>query len=118
MMRNEYDQSALFLRAILALGRRLRAARSPGTRTLPGLSVLGTLYRLGPLVATQLAAEEGLRPQSLTRMLAELERERLISRKQSSLDGRAVTITLTARGRNKLLDEIAERQSWVNAAMS
>jgi DNA-binding MarR family transcriptional regulator/catechol 2,3-dioxygenase-like lactoylglutathione lyase family enzyme len=118
MMRTSSDQAALFLRAVLALGRRLRASRSPRTQTLPGLGVLGTLYRLGPLVATQLAAEEGLRPQSLTRMLAELERNRLIRRKRSSSDGRAITITLTARGRNKLLDEIAERRSWLNAAMA
>jgi DNA-binding MarR family transcriptional regulator/catechol 2,3-dioxygenase-like lactoylglutathione lyase family enzyme len=117
-MKNSSDPVSSFLRGTLAVGRRLRAARSPGSRTLSGLGILGTLYRVGPVVATQLAAEEGLQPQSLTRLLAELEGDRLISRKRSDTDGRAVIITLTAKGQRKLLDEIAERRSWLEAAMA
>lgn len=112
------EQVSLFLRGILALGRRLRASRSPGSRTLSGLGILGTLFRVGPLVATQLAVEEGLRPQSLTRVLAELAADKLISRKPSDTDGRAILITLTEKGRRKLLDEIAERRTWLQAAMT
>ena len=78
----------------------------------------GTLYRLGPMFASQLAAEEGLQPQSLTRLLAELERKQLISRKRSETDGRAQTITLTALGRRRLLDEIGERRAWLKSAMA
>jgi DNA-binding MarR family transcriptional regulator/catechol 2,3-dioxygenase-like lactoylglutathione lyase family enzyme len=118
MQNISHDPVSLFLRGILGVGRRLRAARAPGSRTLAGLGILGTLYRVGPVVATQLAVEEGLQPQSLTRLLAELEGDRLISRKRSDTDGRAVIITLTAKGQRKLLDEIAERRAWLEAAMA
>jgi DNA-binding MarR family transcriptional regulator/uncharacterized glyoxalase superfamily protein PhnB len=114
----DYESTAQLLRSVLALGRRLRAARAPGTRALTGLTILGTLYRLGPMFASQLAAEEGLQPQSLTRLLAELERKQLISRKRSDNDGRAQTITLTALGRRRLLDEIGERRAWLKTAMA
>ena len=114
----DHESTAQLLRSVLALGRRLRAARAPGSRTLTGLAILGTLYRLGPLLASQLAAEEGLQPQSLTRLLAELERKKLIGRKRSTTDGRAQTITLTALGRRQLLDEIGERRAWLKTAMA
>jgi len=114
----DHESTAQLLRSVLALGRRLRAARAPGTRALTGLTILGTLYRLGPLLASQLAAEEGLQPQSLTRLLADLERRRLISRKRSETDGRAQVITLTALGRRRLLDEIGERRAWLKSAMA
>ena len=114
----DHESTAQLLRSVLALGRRLRAARAPGTRALTGLTILGTLYRLGPMLASQLAAEEGLQPQSLTRLLAELDRKQLISRKRSDTDGRAQTITLTALGRRRLLDEIGERRAWLKTAMA
>ena len=113
-----HESTAQLLRSVLALGRRLRAARAPGARTLTGLAILGTLYRVGPMPASQLAAEEGLQPQSLTRLLAALESRQLISRKRSEVDGRALTIALTARGRRQLLDEIGERRTWLKAAMA
>jgi DNA-binding MarR family transcriptional regulator/uncharacterized glyoxalase superfamily protein PhnB len=114
----DHESTAQLLRSVLALGRRLRAARAPGTRALTGLTILGTLYRLGPMFAAQLAAEEGLQPQSLTRLLAELERKQLISRRRSDTDGRAQTITLTVLGRRRLLDEIGERRAWLKTAMA
>lgn len=112
------ESTSQLLRAVLALGRRLRTARAPGSRTLSGLGILGTLYRVGPLLATQLAAEEGLQPQSLTRLLAELESSKLISRRRSKTDGRAYSIELTARGRRHLQDEIEARRAWLNNAVS
>jgi len=114
----DHESTAELLRSVLALGRRLRAARVPGTRALPGLTILGALYRLGPLLASQLAAEEGLQPQSLTRLLAALERRQLISRRRSESDGRAQVITLTALGRRRLLDAIGERRAWLKTAMN
>ena len=114
----DHESTAQLLRSVLALGRRLRAARAPGSRTLTGLAILGTLYRLGPMLASQLAVEEGLQPQSLTRLLAELEHKQLIRRKRSDTDGRAQTITLTALGRRRLLDEIGERRAWLKTAMA
>ena len=112
------DPVALFLRAILALGRRVRAERHAGALGLSSLGILGSLNRQGPLGATRLAREERLQPQSLTRLLAELEHSRLIIRKRSSVDRRAVTITITEKGRDALLDDIAARRAWLERAMA
>jgi len=114
----DHESTAQLLRSVLALGRRLRAARATNGRPPRGLTILGALYRRGPLLASQLAAEEQLQPQSLTRVLSELERDRLISRRRSEQDGRAQIITLTALGRSRLLEEIGARREWLKAAMA
>jgi DNA-binding MarR family transcriptional regulator len=112
------DPVALFLRSILALGRRVRAERPPGSLSLSGLGILGSLNRHGPLAATRLAIEERLQPQSLTRLVADLELLQLISRKRSERDRRAIIITITAKGRKVLLEDIAARRSWLDLAMT
>jgi DNA-binding MarR family transcriptional regulator len=112
------DPVALFLRSILALGRRVRAERPPGSLSLSGLGILGSLNRSGPLAATRLAIEERLQPQSLTRLIADLERLQLISRKRSANDRREIIITITAKGRRALLEDIAARRTWLEQAMA
>ncbi len=112
------DPVALFLRSILALGRRVRAERPPGSLSLSGLGILGSLNRQGPLAATRLAIEERLQPQSLTRLVADLERLRLINRKRSARDGRELIIAITAKGRRVLRADIAARRAWLEMAMT
>lgn len=106
------------LQAILALGRRLRSERPEGAVTLSAISLLGTLRRLGPMPATKLAAEERLQPQSLTRMVASLEKDGLIERQRSKDDRRAVTIALTEKGRSVLAEDLRSRLKWLQAAMA
>lgn len=106
------------VRAVLALGRRLRAERTQGSVTLAGLSLLGTLARRGPLLAMELAAAERLQPQSLTRLIAGLERDGLIARRRSEADGRALSIMITDAGRAVLAADIAAREAWLRTAMA
>jgi DNA-binding MarR family transcriptional regulator len=112
------DPVTQFLRSILALGRRVRAERPPGSLSLSGLGILGSLNRNGPLAATRLAIEERLQPQSLTRLVADLERLQLIGRKRSESDRRELIIALTAKGRKVLLEDLAARRSWLEMAMT
>jgi DNA-binding MarR family transcriptional regulator len=112
------DPVALFLRSILALGRRVRAERPPGSLSLSGLGILGSLNRNGPLAATRLAIEERLQPQSLTRLVADLERLQLISRKRSERDRRELIIAITAKGRRVLREDIEARRTWLEMAMA
>lgn len=117
-MAKTVDQEAfLLLRAVLALGRRLRAERPDGAVTLAAISLLGTLGRLGPMPAVQLAAEERLQPQSLTRIVAGLEREGLIERRKDPTDQRALIIELTNKGKTGLADDLRARQAWLSGAM-
>ncbi len=114
----ETDQSTLIVRSVLALVRRLRAERPPGSVKLAALSILSTLHRFGPMPGRRLAAEERLQPQSLTRLLGELETEGWIARTRSKIDRREISIQLTARGKRVLADDIRARRIWLEAAMN
>ncbi|CAM3523442.1 HTH marR-type domain-containing protein [Bordetella sputigena] len=117
-MAKDLDAEALsLLRAVLALGRRLRAERPDGAVTLAAISLLGTLSRLGPMPAVQLAAEERLQPQSLTRIIAGLERDELIERRKDPADQRALIIALTDKGKTVLANDLRARQAWLRDAM-
>ncbi|WP_459463618.1 MarR family winged helix-turn-helix transcriptional regulator [Rhizobium sp. No.120] len=117
-MIDDADQEALsLLRAVLALGRRLRGERPQGAVTLPAISLLGTLGRLGPMSAVRLATEERLQPQSLTRIVAALEGDGLIERRRDPADQRALIIALTDKGNAVLANDLRARQAWLSEAM-
>lgn len=112
------EQTTEIVRAVLALGRRLRAERPAGSVSLAALSILATLYRLGPVPAVRLAAEEQLQPQSLTRLLAALDRDGMILRTPGATDRRELTIHLTARGLAALSADIRARRQWLDGAIA
>jgi DNA-binding MarR family transcriptional regulator len=118
MAKSTNDPAALLLRSILALSRRLRAERPDTSLSLSSLGILGSLNRLGPLIATQLAAEERLQPQSLTRLVAALEQDGLITRKRSDVDRREIAIAITTKGRKMLLNDMAARHAWLETTMA
>ena len=105
-------------RGVASLARRLRAERLAHGISSSKLSVLGRLGRGGPLTATNLAAQERIQPQSLTRLLVDLEEQALITRRQDESDRRQLLIEITPRG-TELLDEDARRQAaWLARAIS
>ena len=114
----EDDQSALIVRGVLSLARRLRAARPPGSISLASISILSTLWRLGPMPAVKLAAEEGLQPQSLTRLIQGLEDAGLISRTPGETDRRELVISVTPSGLEALLTDLRARRDWLTQAMA
>ena len=117
MQSQSAEETATILHAVLALGRRLRAERPPESVTLSALSILGTLNRLGSIPATRLAAEERLQPQSLTRLVATLEKDRLIVRTRSESDRREITIAITKQGERVLTADLRSRQAWLEQAV-
>lgn len=106
------------LSAVLSLSRRLRAERPAGAATLGALSILAALQTSGPVPSNRLAALQGLEPQSLTRMLADLERRGFIARQRSELDRRAVLVSLTEAGGDALRAEAARRRLWLENAIA
>jgi DNA-binding MarR family transcriptional regulator len=68
--------------------------------------------------ASRLAAEERLQPQSLTRLIASLERAGWIARSRSAADRRAIEIALTPRGRRVLDGELRARRAWLARAIT
>ena len=105
-------------RAVARLGRRLRAERPPDSLSLNKLSVLSHLYRNGPSTPGEITVAERQRPQSLTRVFAELGREGLIIRRPSERDRRESVLDLTDTGRESLVADTEQRDRWLTAALA
>jgi DNA-binding MarR family transcriptional regulator len=105
-------------RSNAALSRRLRAMRVDHGVSASKLSVLGLLERAsGPLTASELADRDGLQPQSLTRIIADLEESGLIRRRQAENDRRQVLIEITKKGHDLLAVDARRQNSWLANAM-
>lgn len=114
----EEAQTTSIVRGLLLLGRRMRTARPRDSVTLAGFAILGALRRLGPVPAVRLAEEERLQPQSLTRLVAGLERDGLIARTPDPTDRRALRLALTRRGAAVLKAELEARRAWLDRAIT
>ncbi|TDD65911.1 MarR family transcriptional regulator [Actinomadura darangshiensis] len=101
----------------MRMARRMRAARSPDALSSNKLAVLGHLYRGGPGTPGELAEAENQRPQSLTRVFAELEAAGLISRARGDHDRRQVVLTITEQGVAALRRDMGERDAWLAGAL-
>jgi DNA-binding MarR family transcriptional regulator len=104
-------------RATLRLSRRLQAERDERAMSLTKISVLGHLLRKGPMSAGALAAADRLQPQSLTRVLAELERDGLIERTWDTKDRRQRRFSLTDAGRAAGAADMRRRDEWLARAI-
>jgi DNA-binding MarR family transcriptional regulator len=117
------DAATAVRRGTTRLGRRLRMERPEPGPAEPdlsnlALSVLAQLRRRGPMTPGALAAAERLQPQSLTRTLAGLERQHLVSRRPDGRDGRRSLLALTEAGAQALVRDMRQRDDWLAAAMA
>jgi DNA-binding MarR family transcriptional regulator len=108
------ETAAAVRRGVAAMTRRLRGLREDHGVSPAKLSLLGRLVRAGrPLPAAEIARLERLQPQSLTRIIADLEALGLVQRSRSEADRRELLIEIAPTGR-ALLARDAERQSaWL-----
>lgn len=91
------------LRAALGpLVRRLRQFRPDGELTLSQTSALVRLDREGPATSSELAAGEGVRPQSMATIVTALHERGLVARDPDPGDGRRIVVSLSAAGREGL----------------
>ncbi len=72
------------------LARRLRLERPADSMSLTKVAVLGHLRRWGAATPGELAAAEHLQPQSLTRAIADLEAEEMLTRQRDERGPAAV----------------------------
>lgn len=111
-------RAAIRLRSTVShLSRQLRAQSSHEGPGAAKLGVLGQLYRVGPLTPTQLALCERVKLQTLTRLLAELETEKLIARRPHERDARQSLLSLTAAGIRVLAADIHSRETSLASAI-
>jgi DNA-binding MarR family transcriptional regulator len=105
-------------RALVRLGRRMRAQRASDSLSLNKISVLSHLYHYGPSTPGEVTVAERQRPQSLTRVFAELERDDLIVRTPSERDRRESVLDLTDVGRAALVADAERRDAWLAEAIT
>lgn len=101
--------------AIGKLSRQLRVTVSADGLTPTGMSVLFTVVRTGPVRLSDLAADEGLNPTMLSRVIAVLAHRGLVIRSVDPDDRRAVVVEATAAGR-RLRAKVRRERSDVLAA--
>jgi DNA-binding MarR family transcriptional regulator len=109
---------ALIARAVLRLGRRMRADAPLGSLSTSMIALLATLHREGPMPGVALALAEGLKPQSLSRLIAALEEQEMIERTPDPADRRNLVIAITGAGRRALRDAMQERRRWLAEAVA
>ena len=120
-MRSEQDLAELSRLVRECVGRlnwRMRAEREHGGPSPLELAVLSRLYRAGTHTPTALADAERIHPQSLTRVLAALDRDALITRRRDPNDGRQMLVEISTRGLETLRTYSEQREQWLAAAMT
>jgi len=95
------------------LRRRLREVSSTGDLTPSQASLLSRLDRDGAASASDLAAAERVRPQSVAAQLTALEDLGLIERHPDPQDGRRQLVTLTGPGVERIRGDRRARQEWL-----
>lgn len=90
---------------------RLLTAKNTKGMTLTKLAILGRLYRGGAATATELATYMRIQPQSLTRVLADLEQKKFISRRQNETDRRQSLIEITHLGAATVVKDYLDQRA-------
>ena len=99
--------------AVMRLARRMRSERADTSLTLSQLATLATLERHGPLTPRELAAAERVQPPSMTRLLASLEGEGLVTRTGHPTDGRQVLVAASPEGIALIREDRRRRDAWL-----
>jgi DNA-binding MarR family transcriptional regulator len=103
--------------AVSRLRRRLVDVADTHELTPSQLSVLSRLGKEGPASASDLAAAERIRPQSVAATLAVLEERALVIRRPDPGDGRRQLVSLSPAGTALFDDRRRHREEWLSRAL-
>lgn len=111
---SDLNSAAAALRRINGkLARRLRESAPPADLTWSQVSVLGFLVRDGAMTVTELAAQEGVRSQSMGATVASLQAQGLIQGEADPLDGRKTRYHPTESCLQLIAANRAQRDDWL-----
>jgi DNA-binding MarR family transcriptional regulator len=100
--------------AVMRLARRLRQMQDESLGLNPNqLSALAVLLNSGDQLMGELAAQEKVRPPSMTRIVNSLEARGFVARRPDSRDHRQCLVSLTESGRQVLLANRRRRDQWL-----
>jgi DNA-binding MarR family transcriptional regulator len=102
--------------AVTRLNRRLRQQGESGL-SATAFSALATIARLGPIPLGELAAVEGVKPPSITSTVAGLEAQGLVTREPDASDRRVTRVSVTPRGRLRLLRSRTRKTAYLAARL-
>ena len=119
-LNTDTDTAARLRASVMRLHRRLRrtAASASAGLTPTQLSVLHTVVRIGPIRLSDLAAEEGINPTMLSRVVGDLGDAGLVDRVCDPEDRRAALVTATATGQQLARRMRRERTDVLTVALS
>jgi DNA-binding MarR family transcriptional regulator len=96
------NELAVGVRSVIGrLARGLRQAGSQSDLSPSQYEVFGTVARRGDLKLSELAAIEGINPTLLSRIVAKLEADQLVTRTADADDRRVAHVVPTAKGRRR-----------------
>jgi DNA-binding MarR family transcriptional regulator len=99
------------------VGRLVRRLRLEPGPPLAQMTVLARLDRHGPASVSDLAAAEGMRPQSMAQTVGDLESAGMVARRPDPDDRRRAFVELTGPGRELLRATRARREGWLTDAL-
>jgi DNA-binding MarR family transcriptional regulator len=120
MVTEDLTNAELSARLRLALARLTRQLRqhTPQSLSSSQVSTLASVEELEPVRLSDLAAVEGVSLPTQSRVVASLERERLLVRLPDPHDGRAAQLHITAEGRQRLEQLRTERSAFLVERLS
>jgi DNA-binding MarR family transcriptional regulator len=102
----------------VVLGRLVRRLRTEDPFPVSQTAVLSRLDREGPHSVSDLAAAEGMRPQSMAQTVADLESDGFVHRRPDPNDRRRALVELTDLGHGRLLTTRQLREGWLAQELS
>ena len=103
------DPVERFHHLAIALLRRLRRVDEAGGLSGPRASALSVLVFRGPQSLAELAAAEGVKPPTMSRLVKAMREEGLVQAQVHESDQRAIRISASARGRKLMMAGRARR---------
>jgi DNA-binding MarR family transcriptional regulator len=107
------DPALLASELRVVLGQLVRRLRAEHRFPISHAAVLGRLDREGARSVSDLAVAERVRPQSMAQTVADLEADRLVTRRPDPDDGRRALVELTSQGRSVLEADRRQRVGWL-----
>jgi DNA-binding MarR family transcriptional regulator len=101
--------------SVMRLRRRLANERDPrNDLSIAVMAVLGGLFRYGELTLGELATLERVQPPTMTRKVNFLEDGGYVTRRAHANDGRVVVVSLTDKGRDRVVADRKRRDEWLS----
>jgi DNA-binding MarR family transcriptional regulator len=116
--KDRLEPASLATELRVVLGRLVRRLRAEHQLPVSQATVLSRLDREGAQSVSDLAASEGMRPQSMAQTVSDLESDGLVGRRPDPHDRRRALVELTDLGGRTLRVERQRREGWLARELS